>query len=194
MHEQSRDDSNIADAAEGHARLWQISALVIASVMLAGSLYVSIVAGLKACPLCLYQRTFAMAVVGVLAMGLLSANRQTTFAALASVPLALGGLGVAIFHVYLELAGTLECPSGLFGWGTVPQQSLGLFVLLVAALSAALAKGRTIQPVGRLPLTAAILLGALFFVGAIRSAPPLPPPPTQPYQPPLEKCRPPFQP
>ena len=81
--------------------------------MLAGSLYVSIVMELKACPLCLYQRTFAMAVVGVLATGLLSANRSSALAALASVPLALGGLGVAMFHVYLELAGTLECPLGL---------------------------------------------------------------------------------
>ena len=129
-----------------------------------------------------------MAVVGVLATGLLSANRQTALTALAAVPLALGGLGVAIFHVYLELAGTLECPLGLWGWGTVPQQSLGLFVLLVAALSAVLAKGRTIQSVGRTPLTAAILLGLLFLVSAIASAPPL-----QPYQQPLEKCRPPFQ-
>jgi hypothetical protein len=37
------------------------------------------------------------------------------------LPLAVAGLGVALFHEYLELTGKLECPSGVMGVGTAPR-------------------------------------------------------------------------
>src|SRR5437868_5534791 len=106
------------------ASFWSWAALLVALVALAGSLYLSLGMGLKACPLCFYQRTFVMGLVGVLGMGLLTKTGPSGRLGLLALPLAAAGLGVALFHVYLELAGRLECPQGLFGWGTAPKQSL----------------------------------------------------------------------
>ena len=63
-----------------------------------------------------------MSVVAVLGMGLLLDVGRGGRLSLIALPLATGGLGAAAFHVYLELSGTLECPTGLFGLGTAPQQ------------------------------------------------------------------------
>src|SRR5262245_53826111 len=89
-----------------------VAACVAAVATALGSLYLSGIGGvglgLHACPLCFYQRTFALAVVGVLVMGLLlGAGRAANLAAL-SLPLAVGGLAVAAWHVSLELRGKME--------------------------------------------------------------------------------------
>ncbi|QDV35571.1 disulfide bond formation protein B [Tautonia plasticadhaerens] len=47
------------------SNIWEGLALAIAASMLVGSLYLSVGLGLKACPLCLYERTFVMGVLGV---------------------------------------------------------------------------------------------------------------------------------
>src|SRR5919199_714734 len=94
---------------------WLWAALAVALAGLAGSLFLSLGMGLKACPLCFYQRAFMMSLVAVLGMGLLTGAGQSGRLGLLSVPLATAGLGVALFHVSLELAGRLECPQGLFG-------------------------------------------------------------------------------
>jgi hypothetical protein len=83
--------------------MWEYAPFAIALLMLIGSLYLSIAMGLKACPLCLYQRTLVMGVVGVLGIGLmfrLSAGPDSL--GLLTLPLAVAGFGLAAFHVYLE--------------------------------------------------------------------------------------------
>jgi disulfide bond formation protein DsbB len=47
-------------------------ALLVAAAAAAGSLYLSLEMGLKACALCFYQRAFAFGLVGVLLTGLLA--------------------------------------------------------------------------------------------------------------------------
>lgn len=59
-------------AVRGEPRVWVWCAFVVATIALAGSLLLSLVLGLKACPLCFYQRTFIMSLVGVLGIGLLT--------------------------------------------------------------------------------------------------------------------------
>src|SRR5207302_2114468 len=106
--------------------------LLVALLALAGSLWLSIGMKLKACPLCLYQRTFVMGIVAVLGIGVLTGQRHRAVLNLLALPLAVAGLGVAVFHEYLELTGKLECPVGVMGIGTAPQQSLAALIVLVS--------------------------------------------------------------
>jgi disulfide bond formation protein DsbB len=55
---------------------WAIVALAFSLVGTAGSLSLSLGLGLKACPLCFYQRTFMMSTFAVLALGLAADRRQ----------------------------------------------------------------------------------------------------------------------
>jgi disulfide bond formation protein DsbB len=110
---------------------WTIAAVIIALTGVGGSVWLSVGMGLKACPLCFYQRAFVMAVAGVFLTALLSAARNSALPHVLALPAAVAGLGVAVFHVWLEVSGTLECPHGVFGLGTAPQQSLAIFVLLL---------------------------------------------------------------
>ena len=159
-----------------------------------GSLWLSLGMGLKACPLCFYQRTFAMSVLGVLGIGVLTGTRHRNLLSVLALPSAVGGFGVAVFHVYLEMTGKLECPAGIMGIGTSPQQSLAvLLLLLVLIATAAWRDGTRGEP--RLVVSiAAGVLGVLFAVGAIASAPPIAGPPIKAYETPLEICRPPYRP
>lgn len=164
---------------------WTLIAFLLALLTTAGSLYLSIGMGLAACPLCFYQRTFVMAVVGVLAIGLLLRPQGTTLLNLLCLPLAVSGLGVAIFHVYLELSGKLECPSGILGLGTAPQQSLAAHVLLVGVLLVPLLS--TIHKRDVLTIAGVgLVVGGLFAFAAVASAPPMPE--YKPYQTPVTKC------
>jgi disulfide bond formation protein DsbB len=165
--------------------LW--AAFGLAVLMLAGSLWLSLGLGLKACPLCYYQRTFVMGVVGVLAIGLVTGAQRTTSLALLALPVAVGGLGVGVYHEYLELAGRLECPDGVLRLGTSPQQSLVGWVLLVPLL--AVAAG--FRPPGWLGVFGGVVLGVLFTVGSVASVAPTPPPPPEAYLQAPDICRPP---
>jgi disulfide bond formation protein DsbB len=143
----------------------------------------------------LYQRTFVMGAVAVLAVGLLAGTRQAGLLNLLALPCVVGGLGVAGFHEYLEWTGKLECPAGILGWGTAPQQSLAVLSILLVVLGVGSVQGQKAGGVGwSAAVGAAVVLGALFAVGAIASAPPMPASPTKAYEQPLEICRPPYRP
>jgi disulfide bond formation protein DsbB len=165
-------------------------AFVMAIVTITGSLYLSGKAewewglGLKACPLCFYQRTFAMAVAGILLVGLVSGVSAGQLCLLA-LPSAVGGLGTAIFHVYLVQTGKLECPAGIRGIGTAPEQSLASYALLLIPLILASLRTRAAATI------LALVLGAAFVYGSITFNP-APPKPTKPYDGAPDTCRVPY--
>jgi disulfide bond formation protein DsbB len=165
------------------------AALVLAIAGTIGSLFLSLGMGLKACPLCFYQRTFIIAAAAVLAIGLIVDRDRAATHCLLILPLAVGGLGVAAFHEYLVLTDVLECPRALLGLGTAPAQSLAVFVALSAAVIAATWSSH------KRALGLAIIVGLLLTWGSVASSPPLPPVPKAPYDPvkqPLDMCRPRF--
>jgi disulfide bond formation protein DsbB len=145
--------------------------------------------GLKACPLCFYQRTFVMGVVSVLGIGVLTGQQHQSVLNVLALPLTVAGFGVAAFHVFLEMTGKLECPGGVMGIGTAPQQSLAaLTVLLVLVVMGAV---RSVKSY-RVASVGAVMLGLLLARGSVVSAPPMPKAPTKAYETPLDMCRPPF--
>ena len=158
--------------------IWEGLALAIAASMLVGSLYLSVGLGLKACPLCLYERTFVMGVVGVLGVGLVARPPVRAGAlGLLALPLAVAGLGLAAFHVYLDRSGVLDCPPGVLGLGHAPDQSLAGYLLLTGVLAIGALSERSeaaLRPWAG-GVTAALLGAALAFA-SVKSAPPLPPP------------------
>jgi disulfide bond formation protein DsbB len=164
----------------------------IASVALAGSLWLSIGMKLKACPFCFYQRTFVMGVVAVLGIGLLTGPRHRAVLNLLALPLVAAAFGVAVFHVGLELTGNLECPAGILGLGTAPQQSLAVLTVLLVAVVVCVIRSRQAGESHPAVAGAAVVLGLLLAWGAVASSPPPPPAPTHAYTTPLDICRPPF--
>jgi disulfide bond formation protein DsbB len=167
--------------------------LLVALVALAGSLWLSIGMGLKACPLCFYQRTFIMGVVAVLGIGVLAGQAHRGVLNLLALPLTVAGFGVAAFHVFLELTGKLECPAGVMGIGTSPQQSLAALTVLLVLVVAGVVHGGKVGNFHPLVALAAVVLGVLLVWGSVASAPPMPPAPTKAYETPLDICRPPFR-
>jgi disulfide bond formation protein DsbB len=167
--------------------------LLVALVALAGSLWLSIGMGLKACPLCFYQRTFVMGVVAVLGVGVLAGQRHRGVLNLLALPLAVAGFGVAVFHEYLELTGRLECPAGVMGIGTSPQQSLAALTVLLVLVAVGVVRSGNVGDVHLLAAMAAVVLGLLLAWGAVASSPPMPPAPTRAYETPHDICRPPFR-
>lgn len=165
---------------------WAIIAVALAAIGTLGSLYLCLGMGLKACPLCFYQRTFIMSAVAVLSVGLLVDRSRADLLCLLCLPLSVAGLGVAAFHEYLVLAGNLECPMAIFGIGTAPVQSLAVFLLLTASVAMG-----SIRSAGS--IAGSFVLGLLLVWGCVASAPPMPPAPAKPYDQPLETCRPPFK-
>lgn len=184
-------DAGISTVEKTGPSFWLWAALVVGLVAVAGSLYLSLGMGLKACPLCFYQRTFALSVVSVLGLGLLVGAGRAEHLGLLALPLAIGGMGVALFHVYLEVKGTLECPQGILGFGSAPQQSLAVFVPLVVLLFLDVLSGSD----GNrwLSLAGALVLGGLLVVASLIANPPFPPKPEKPYPQPAEICRPPYR-
>jgi disulfide bond formation protein DsbB len=164
---------------------------VIAALALIGSLWLSVGMGLKACPLCLYQRTFVMGVVAVLGIGVLTGPGHRNVLNLLALPLAVAGFGVAAFHVFLELTSKLECPGGVMAVGTAPQQSLAVQTVILILVSVGVARSSH----ACLPSSVgAVLLGFLLAGSSVVSAPPMPPVPTKAYEQPLDMCRPPYHP
>jgi len=153
-----------------------VSALVMSAAAAGGSVYLSLGLGLKACPLCYYQRSFAMAALLVFTMLLWWNGVRSSGACLIVLPLAASGLGVAAFHVYLVQTGKLECPPGLFGWGDGPLQSLTVFVVLTCVcIAGVLSTGRAEVGSRSTKAVAAMLIGVGVSWICIASTPPLPP-------------------
>jgi hypothetical protein len=113
---------------------------------------------------------------------------------LLALPCAVAGLGVAIFHEYLEQIGKLECPAGVFGVGSAPQQSLAVLLLLTIILALPSFTGGGNGRMNLLATCSAIVLGVLFAVAAVKSAPP-PVIPEKAYKLPVNEdgCRPPYR-
>jgi hypothetical protein len=166
-------------------------ALAASAAAAAGSLYLSLGMGLKACPLCFYQRTFAFALVAVLVVGLITLRDKTPKVLLLAMPLAVGGAGVAGFHTYLVYSGGLECPDGVLGLGPAPAQSLAIFVVILVALGNGVFAD--VREHGVVPLLVALGLGAAAVYGSI-AANPAPPTPSGPYPADqrIEMCRVPY--
>ena len=175
--------------------LWLSLALAIVAV--AGSLWLSLGMQLKACPLCFYQRSFAMSVLAVLLIGLWVGIRPSVTLGLLALPLATIGFCVACFHVYLEVTGKLECPKGIFGLGSAPTQSACILGLLFVSLLASIFQHSPDPKINRGPVFVKALVGILLGVGLAyaswKSVPPPAPAPTKPYEQPPEICRPPFK-
>ena len=155
-------------------------ALVVAIATAAGSLYLTLELGQKACTLCLYQRAFAFALVGVLTTGLLAFRDRAARVCLLGLPVALAGLGVAAFNSYLGMTEWprqnenwyLACPAGIEGYGTITQQSLVAFgaaaiLLLIGAVAEVKVSGH-----GGLSLIAGLVLGIAAAYGSIIANPP----------------------
>jgi disulfide bond formation protein DsbB len=152
----------------------------------------SIGMGLKACPVCFYQRTFVMGVLAVFAIGVLAGRGRRGVLNLLALPLAVAGFGVAAFHVSLELTGKLECPAGVLDIGTAPQQSLAALTLLLVLVVVGVVRSRNAGDFHPLTAPAAVVLGVLRAWGSVVSSPPVEPA-TKAYKEPLDRCRPPFR-
>jgi hypothetical protein len=139
---------------------WTILATVVAVATAAGSLALSLAEKKIPCPLCFYQRAFALGTAAVLIVGLVTRAARPERLSLLALPLAGAGLGVAAFHVNMEMTNELECPPGLFGVLTAPKQSLAAFALLTVLLLADVVRGFRTGAVGGLGVVLALLLAA----------------------------------
>ncbi|MFO0846030.1 MAG: disulfide bond formation protein B [Gemmataceae bacterium] len=167
--------------------------LAVAAAASACSVYLTLVLDLVPCPLCLYQRGFAFGAFAVLAVGVTTGMGRTTALAALALPLAVAGLTVAGFHVYLERSGVLECPAGVLGLGTAPQQSLAAFALLTLLLLSD--TWQDLRPGGGWSASlGGILLGVVLALMSLFTAPKRAPAPTSPYTEELKTCRPPYAP
>jgi disulfide bond formation protein DsbB len=165
--------------------------LAVAAAASAGSVYLTLVLDLVPCPLCYYQRAFSFAAFAVLAVGVTAGMGRTTALAALALPLAVAGLTVAGFHVYLERSGALECPAGILGLGSAPTQSLAAFVLLTLLLLSD--TWQDLRPGGGWSASlGGILLGVVLALMSLFTAEKLPSAPTSPYAGDLKRCRPPY--
>ena len=154
----------------------EFAALGVGNLALAGSLYLSVGMGLTACAFCLYERTFLMAVLALLAGGrILKLPVQRGTMSLMAFPLSLGGLGVSLIHTNLVRAEVLACPNGILGLGPAPVQSMVAFLLLTALLIPGMARSG-VSPIesGRRAV-ASVVLGVALAAIAVVGAPAVPP-------------------
>ena len=128
------------------AWLLVFSAWLIAAMATLGALFMSEVMGFAPCVLCWYQRIFMFPLVFVLAAGLFPLDPKVLRYAL---PLAIGGLLVAGFHVLLTMGIIPEtlapCRQGIpcktiqvewFGFVTIPLLSFLAFLTINGLLLA----------------------------------------------------------
>lgn len=117
---------------------------ILASVATAGSLFFSEVMNFPPCVLCWYQRICMYPLVLIFAVGFLRDEKESFFY---SFPLALIGLGIAVYHNLLyykilpESAAPcregISCTTVFFEWLgiiTIPSLSLIAFTLIVGLL------------------------------------------------------------
>jgi disulfide bond formation protein DsbB len=169
-------------------------ALLVALIAVAGSLYLTLGMELEPCPLCFYQRAFAMAVLGVLLVGLLSGVNHIVSISRFALPLAAAGGGIAGFHVYLEATGALECPKGVFQVTSASQESLIVYAVLFLVLFIDVVRAPQHAGGHWVAALGGLILGGLFAWGCLKSTPPSPKP-KEPYDPnvPIKRCRVPYK-
>jgi disulfide bond formation protein DsbB len=134
-------------AAPAPAPGWSLcfAAFLVAATATLGSLFFSEVMQLPPCSLCWFQRIFMFPLPLVLLVGLLPYDPRVGRYAL---PLALGGLGIAVWHTLLYVGVLPEtaapCRQGvpcarptfaLFGVLSIPVLSLLAFTLLTVLLA-----------------------------------------------------------
>ena len=123
------------------------TAWLIATVAALGALFMSEVMELAPCVLCWWQRVAMFPLVLILGLGLFPFDPKVTRYAL---PLAVMGLGLAVFHVLLTVGIIPEalapCRQGIpcktiqiewFGFVTIPLLSLFAFLTITGLLLAA---------------------------------------------------------
>jgi hypothetical protein len=101
----------------------------------------------------------------------LAGMRHRNLPSLLALPLAVAGLGVAVFDEYLEQTGRLECLDGVMGLGTAPRQSLAALIVL---LTVDVVFSSTLNDHHRQAAGAAVVPGLLPAWGAVVSATPMP--------------------
>ena len=74
------------------ASFWTYLAGLLSLAGLVGTLYLSLGLGLRACPLCFYQRICVMGVAAILVVGLVAGGARPGLLSLLALPLAVGGL------------------------------------------------------------------------------------------------------
>ncbi len=122
------------------------TAWLIAATATLGALFMSEVMAFAPCMLCWYQRIFMFPLVFVLAAGLFPFDPRVVRYAL---PLAIGGLLVAVYHLLLTAGFIPEnltpCRQGIpcstvqvqwFGFVTIPLLSAVAFTAIIASLIA----------------------------------------------------------
>lgn len=180
------------EAPGGNGVLTWLAFLVSLGVA-AGSVWLTVGMHLIACPLCIYQRAFAFAALGVLIVGVFVGVRRRGLLSALALPPAFAAIVVAGFQIYLELDETLECPLGPFEIGSAPQEAgAALAALLLVLLVDSLVGGA--GKVGAAAVCGAAAVGILLGVASLATAPTLVRP-KAPYEVPVEKfgCRPMFK-
>lgn len=130
-----------AVAAGVHRRVL-VGCTLVAVIATLGSLYFSEVANYFPCELCWYQRVLMYPLVAILGVAVYE-NRSGVWKT--ALPLSTLGVGVAAYHVWLQLVdsdGGLGCTvggaCGSVQWEyavlTIPRLSLAAFVLITAGL------------------------------------------------------------
>ena len=131
--------------------LW--AAWAVALVATLGSLYFSEIADFIPCRLCWFQR-IAMYPLAVLLL-LAALRKDTRGGAIYAIPLSLAGMGVAIYHIYIEYhpeAETAGCKIGApcsvkwieeLGYVTIPVLALTAFAAILALSLMALSRSRS---------------------------------------------------
>jgi disulfide bond formation protein DsbB len=146
-------NASAPQAADGATPGWSLifAAWLIATVSTLGALFLGEVMGHVPCVLCWYQRIAMFPLVFVLAAGLFPGDPRVVRYAL---PLALAGLGLALFHLAL-IAGWIPesvrpCQQGVpcaegqvvwLGFVTIPLLSVVAFALIAGLLLAIHRKG-----------------------------------------------------
>lgn len=146
MDVSSTQNSEAAGELDAVGRMLLFTSWLVAVSGTAGSLFFSEVMGYPPCVLCWYQRIALYPLVVVIAIGLATADRRV---GLYSLPFAITGLGIAIYHnlIYYGIVpeGLTPCSEGtpcnatqleLLGFITIPLMASVGFASLTALMAA----------------------------------------------------------
>jgi len=145
---QAFQPSTSQPSSASHDSIWALvfGAWLVATISTLGALFLGEVMGYTPCVLCWYQRIFMFPLVFVLAAGLFPLDPRVVRY---SLPLAIGGLGTAVFHFAMTKGYISEsispCTQGVpcsqvqvewLGFITIPLLSVLAFAVITALLIA----------------------------------------------------------